>query len=232
MIGLYKLARVLAVCAIVLLFLPRPALAQDGCGLLGALFGCSYELRAEREANDNAQAMAQIAAQATATALGAQAQADQLRYQQWLASEQARTELEQIASRERIDGAKIQAELEMMYARERMASVAATTSFNVAALQSDAMIAVASAREREAAANQVTGAFVALAVLALAGAGAFVAWQYRRAVEVQTDPRLLPPDDWQRRAVAMLEQRGIPWEMHGRDLLIVRGEQRLLVRRD
>lgn len=219
MIGLYKLARVLAVCAIVLLFLPRPALAQDGCGLLGALFGCSYELRAEREANDNAQAMAQIAAQATATALGAQAQADQLRYQQWLASEQARTELEQIASRERIDGAKIQAELEMMYARERMAGVQATTTFNVAALQSDAMIAVANARANEAAAQQVTAALAVLAVLAVAGALAYAAHQHRRAVEVQAQPRLLPPDVWQQRAIGLLEQRGVPWQLRESRLL-------------
>lgn len=219
MIALYKFLRILLVCAALFLVLPRPVAAQDGCGALGWLFGCDYELQATRAANENSQAMAQISAQATATALNAQQQAEQLRYQQWLASEQAQQELARIASRERVDSDRIRAELEQMYARERMASMAATTAFNVAALQSDAMVAVAASRTEAAQTNQVIALLVVVAVLAAAGSLAYVAAQYRRTVEVQAAPRLLPRDEWQRQAVALLEARGVPWQLRDQRLL-------------
>ncbi len=197
---------------VALALLPRPVYAQDGCGLLGAVFGCDYE-QDEREAERaHVATMAQIEARATATALDIEAR-------QFLASQQAQTELAQIASRERVDVDRIQAELEAMYSRERMAGLQATTSFNVAALQTDAVIAVANARTREAQAQQVTALLIVVAVLAGAGAFAFAARQYRRAAEVQAVPQLLPPDDWQRRAVWMLEQRRVPWQLSGQRLL-------------
>lgn len=216
-----KLAVALAVCASLFFFVPRSVFAQDGCGLVQAfLVGCDYDQR-ERQLEREYQLQQETqAAAAAAAATRAQQQADQLRYQQWLASEQARQELERIAANERVDKERIQAELEMMYARERMAGVQATTSFNVAALQSDAMIAVASARANEAAAQQTVAVLVSLAVVAAASAIVYAARQYRRVAETQAVPRLLPSDPWQRRAVLMLEQRGVPWRLNGNQLLV------------
>ena len=197
--------------AAVVLLTPRPASAQDGCGLLGLIVGCTYQQDALNAQRQNEMQQAQLAAQAAAAAQQAQQQAQQLEYQRWLASEQAQQQLAAIASRERIGMAQIQAQLEQMRAEERMNAVSATTSFNVAALQSDAMIAVSRARADEARAQQVTAAVVVLAVLVLAGALAYAAWQYRRAAEAQAQTYLLVDDDWQRRAVALLAQKGVPW---------------------
>lgn len=183
---------------------PRPVAAQDGCGLLGALFGCDYNQREQEIDNQHAQNMAQINAQATAVA-------QQLEYQRWLDSQRVQTELQQIAARERVDMAKIQAELERMYSDERTSQLAATTAFNVAALQSDAMIAAAAARAEAAQAEQVTALLLALVVLSVAGAMAFMAWQYTRLAGAYAQPLTLPADDWQRRAVAALDQKGVPW---------------------
>lgn len=212
------------VCAALFVALqPRPAHAQDGCGLLGMIIGCNYDQQAREAERQAAQQQAELAARQQAQQLAAQQQAQQLQYQQWLASEQAQTELQRIAANERISIAQIQAQLEQMRVQERSNALSATTSFNVAALQSDAMIAVARARAAEAQAGQVMVAMVALCVIlcvaATAAATAYAAWQYRRAEEVRAAPLLLPDDDWQRRAVALLDQRGIAWQLRDRRLL-------------
>lgn len=214
-----RLSFLVVVIVIVFISLPRPVLAQDGCGLFSLLTGCDYDQRALQAEREHNQAMQQISAQATATALGAQHQAQQLEYQRWLASEQAQQELERIAARERVNMAEIQARMEQMRAGERMNAVNATTSFNVAALQTDAMIAVAASRAEEARAGQAAATLIALAVLAAAGTIAYAANQYRRATEARAQPHLLPADDWQRRAVVVLEQRGVPWRLRDRRLL-------------
>lgn len=210
---------VAVVLAAVVIFTPRPAAAQDGCGLWGLIAGCTYQQDALNAQRQNDLQQAQLAAQAAAAAQQAQQQAQQLEYQRWLASEQAQQQLAAIASRERVSMAQIQAQLEQMRANERMNAVSATTSFNVAALQSDAMIAVSRARADEARAQQVTAAVVVLAVFALAGALAYAAWQYRRAAEARAQTYLLVADDWQRRAVALLEQKHVPWLLRDQRLL-------------
>ena len=205
--------------AAVVLLTPRPVAAQDGCGLLGMIVGCTYQQDALEAQRQHDLQQAQLAAQSAAVAQQAQQQAQQLEYQRWLASEQAQQQLAAIAARERVSMAQIQAQLEQMRSQERINAVNATTSFNVAALQGDAMIAVSRARADEARAQQVTAAVVVLAVLALAGALAYAAWQYRRAAEARAQTYLLAADDWQRRAVALLEQRGVPWLLRDRRLL-------------
>ncbi len=198
---------------VALALLPRPVYAQDDCGIVRSLLvGCDLELQEREAERQHVATMAQIEARATATALDIEAR-------QFLASQQAQTELAQIASRERVDVDRIQAELEAMYARERIAGLQAQTTFSIAALQTDAMIAVANARTREAQANGVIAAAVFGAVLVVAAAFAFAAWRYCRAVEVRAAVHLLPPDDWQRRAVGLLEQRGIPWQLRERRLI-------------
>lgn len=188
MFRLFRFIFLLAVCAV---FLPRPVAAQDGCGLWGLIAGCTQDQQALQAEREHQQVQAQMDAQAQAAAQAAQQQAQQLEYQRWLASEQAQQELTRIAARERVDMAQIQAQLEQMYAQERINAVNATTSFNVAALQSEAMIAVAASRAEAARAEQATAALMALAVLAIAGALAYAAWQYRRASEKRAQPLLL-----------------------------------------
>jgi hypothetical protein len=227
-----KIVTVIVLVAWGVIFLPRPVHAEDGCGLLGFVFGCRYDQRGQQIANDHAVDMAQIDAQAQAAALAAQNQAAQLETQRWLDSQKVQAQLEEVAARERVDMAKIRYELERMYSDERTSQLAATTSFNIAALQSDAMIAVARARANEAAAQQVTAALIVLAVLALAGAGGFAAWQFRRVAEVQAGARLLTGDDWQRRAVALLEQRRIPYMIQGQRLIAQIDGQAVEVRPD
>lgn len=214
-----KLVLAVIVGVVLLIAVPRPVAAQDGCGLLSLLIGCDYDQRALQAEREHNQAMLQINAQATATALGAQHQAQQLEYQRWLASEQAQQELQRIAAKERVSQAEIQARLEQMRAQERMNAVNATTSFNVAALQSDAMIAVADARAAAARDQQVTAFVMLVTALVVAGALIYAASQYRRVAEAQAHPYLLPADDWQRRAVALLEQKRVPYLLRQQQLL-------------
>ena len=218
--------------AAVVLLTPRPVAAQDGCGLLGMIVGCTYERDTQEAQRQQALQQAQIAAQATAVALQAQQQGQQLEYQRWLASEQAQQELARIAARERVDMAQIQAQLEQMHVQERINSINATTTFNVATLQSDAMIAVSRARADEARAQQVTAALVALAVLVVAGALVYAARQYRHAAEVQAQPHLLLTDPWQRRAVLLLEQKRVPWLVRDQRLLAQINGQWVIVEED
>lgn len=193
-----------AVCVLVLTMLPRPVLADDGCGpLYSFFFGCTYDQKERENVREHTEVIAGIEAQTRATELKIQAQ-------QFLASQEAQTQLEKIASKERVDKEKILAELEMMYAKERMDGIRATTSFNIAALQTDAMIAVANARAEEEDARNVTMLLVCVAVMAMAGAAAFAAWQYRKMVENQT--RMLLDVAWQQNAIAVLQEKGVPWQ--------------------
>lgn len=194
---------------------PNIARAEDGCGLMGYVFGCDldqqnaagqaqYDLNqqqlaneAEKQAYDAKVAFEQIAAERDKAAAAAATEQDRIRIQ---------GEAEQARVRAQLESDKLNA-----LVSERMNQVNAAATVNLAAMQADTVKHLAD--QQVVVESNRTDALVYIAVIVALGVGGWgwYVWNKQREVEVKAKLlQILGPE--QLRIAAQMENNGIPWE--------------------